>query len=383
MQSEPHRETAPLQNLDTEHKQRHLASCQSLSNESWSGKTVKHPNERKLAVHLQVVEKQIARLVEYKLRDTEAVINHWLGSDESFLKRLNALYDPSVKLSSLKAELQDYPWLKQHLLRVANLPFMKDSCETDEALIRGLNHALPFLGANAVQVIAPYALLRRSLLQPTETAFPDVSKKLHAYTLNLAGVAHQFAELTEYGNPRAAFTGGILCGISYIIIHKLFMETFQEVREANIALAQKRFNQELFQSMSQMMPQRSHLTALFDTLAEDLATRLLQWVCGQHLALGKPQSPCSDPVLQTLSPSTEHDVGSLSAVHQAIAYCNIKLLIRSKRLSEQEANQQLQGCGFETHLLIALKQERPSALNIFRRNRLNQKLKATALFQVA
>lgn len=340
----------------------------TLSNEKWQKDTKTDVNPGKMQYYRQVVEGQITRILEDKLKDANAILEKQVGIDYNFIVQLNELHNTDVKLSSLKQQLRQYRWLKQSLLETANLPFIQNNDEQQDAPVKDLEHALPFLGVNAAQVIIPHALLKHCLHIASVNRLPDIERKLLNYGLSLASTAYQIAARTCTGDAKAAYTGGILKGISYIVVYKLFLETYGEVLEANIALARKQLNKNLLDGMNSLVPQRSSLSRLFESKADAIARDLLYIMSGKYLKMhnrthwaAKNQSSETKYQQQT--------AGTGLAIEQAESVSNAWLLLKDKVINEQEARQQLATVGIAPSLAELLLKQRSSSLSIFRNNR--------------
>lgn len=308
----------------------------------------------------QVVEQQVLRIIQKKIDDPVLVMKKTLGIDFRFIDMLNRLHDGSATLRYLSEDVRQFGWLEQNILKVANMPFMQEDSASKEVMIKELDHALPFLGQNANQVIVPYLFLRHVIQRNHNGLLPDVGKRLWFYTLNVANVALEAAELTGVGNAQVAYTAGIFHGLSYVAIYKLFIESFEEVRQANFDLARKQFKKDLFTAMQLLTPQRNHLSGFIDKLGTELSINLMNAFSGQHLDLNG-----ANPHLLDVSKLE----GKSIPVKQAITFGDAKMLSRDEAISKHEVVHYLQNVGMSKALIREIKKNKLSSLDVFKRQK--------------
>ncbi len=313
-----------------------------------------------------VIGQQLNRIIEKKLQDPEYVIHDVLNLPRNFLPMLEKLHSGTLVLKSFSEDVGKYGWLESMILKIANMPFMKEGDEQQDILIKDLGHALPFLGLNANQVILPYLALRNSIQHNHNGLLKDVGSRLWYYTLNVANVALETAELTGMGNPQLAFTAGIFHGLAHVAIYKLFITLFEEVKQANFDLARKKFNKNLFSAMQLLEPQRQQLSELYNMHASFLSMNLMNAFTSGSLNLSS-----IDPYGNGKGQSMLDDNTPLS---NAIAYSNNKIKMRDQQMTHSESVTNLKQLGMNKSLINAIDNSKLTILKVFKRQKMNVKL---------
>ncbi len=313
-----------------------------------------------------VIAQQLSRIIEGKLQDPRYVIDDVLCLPPNFLPMMEKLHSGTVVLKDLSKDVGQYGWLESMILKIANMPFMKEEGEDQDVIIKGLGHALPFLGLHANQVILPYLVLRHSIQNNHNGLLQDIGSRLWYYTLNVANVALETAELTGMGNPRLAFTAGIFHGLAHVAIYKLFITMFEEVKQANFELARKQFNKDLFNAMQLIEPQRSLLSELYHSHARFLSMNLMNAFTSSDFNLSSLHQYDNGKGQSVLDDNTP--------LSNAIAYSNNKLKVRDNQISHSESIKNLKNLGMNKGLINAIDNSKLTTLKVFKRQKMNVKL---------
>lgn len=288
---------------------------------------------------------QVADEVLRKLANIEQVSSNLFELGDEFSALLDKLSSPSVTISSLDAMVMKIDWLQQDLLKLVNQPQYRNRTKSG-ALIKEIKTGLRFLGVETLQSVVPVYALRRSLPHSTD---PFTTLKMHMWENCLATalaarkLAEQSAEL-----PYAAFCIGLFHGLGHMAVCRIYLRTYQQVRQSELIRARNERNYQLTDALDMLTADGSFLSSLLQEFATILSADLTARWGLKQLAL-----------CQTLDLLAEDEVQLNQAplsqlVRQAQVYVQTTKLWQQQKLTTEARLEWLQQAELSSEQIILL-----------------------------
>lgn len=270
---------------------------------------------------------QVAEELFVKLGKIETVLTTIFSLADGFPVVLDQLSTKAVTLSQLESSISKVDWLKDDVLKIANLPQYKKKVSAG-GYVKELKTALGMLGIESLKQLLPVLALKRCLPHSTEP-FTSFKSNIWEYSLSVALAAQRLAEETNQ-NSFVAFNVGLFQSLGYFVVTRIYLRTYQQVKQAALLQARDARDTELTDALDSLDADASFLTSCFDEFAAIISADLVSRWELRRLPLGQ----ILDQLAEGLSFQRTSELARL--VQQAEYFTQSQWLRKAKLLTEAE-----------------------------------------------
>ncbi|RUO24057.1 hypothetical protein CWE09_13010 [Aliidiomarina minuta] len=232
----------------------------------------------------KLLHARVYKEIEKRLQDHEYICERVLGIPASTPKLLDAIHAPSTTSRQVEQLATNLDWLQIGLVKIVNMPPFADPNDSKRAKITNFRGALNFVGAVDLCVIVP-ALAMQSWLPPAEPPFSLLRRKLWQHVLGTGILTQRLAELDGKLDPAVAFAAGIFHEMGKVVLARLFLLVFDDVRSRMFDTFRKDPHSRRYNALLEIKPDQQFLRDLMLQKEREVTGNLFKGFAFQRLPL--------------------------------------------------------------------------------------------------
>jgi hypothetical protein len=249
-----------------------------------------------------------------------------LGFTDDVTQLLDTLSTRACSVSKLEPIISGLPWLHDALIKAVNSSeYRRIDSKGRVIIVETIRTALSAMGIENLRILLPFFIFRQGTPQITDP-FPQIKTKLAEYHTATANGMMRLAKLRNM-NVFEAYTLGFFSGLGKCAVIRQYFREYDRALQAYGKDLMKQGDFETYKALQLVQPSASDVIAVCDQFADEITTRMLEYMLFKRIRLLQPWVDADSPMRKAHNISSE--------------YAKLKVLLRYRLIDKMDAKDYL------------------------------------------